>query len=188
MKWHHHFSYYAFSYRWITGVWGCCATSSLLDNHRLRPRVRMKHTVEYPRSATTLWCVHSHGTHQSNGQTQQGERRERLHTLYCRLCHLLILQKLALFPGLPTSSTLLEDGEGGRKQRSWYLLMLLALFIMDIQVDLHFPSHVSLEARDLISKVGTCTEFVIVSKIYITTTHWSTSFPGLPSPLVYSKL
>ena len=27
---------------------------------------------------------------------------------------------------------------------------------MDIQVDLHFPSHVSLEARDLISKVRIC--------------------------------
>ena len=82
VKWHHHFSYCAFSYRWITGVWGCRATSSLLDNHRLRPRVHMKHTVEYPRSATTLWCVHSHGTHHSNGQTQQGEReRETTHPL-----------------------------------------------------------------------------------------------------------
>ena len=32
---------------------------------------------------------------------------------------MLILQELALFSGLPTFSTLLEDGEGGRKQRSW---------------------------------------------------------------------
>ena len=55
---HSHISYCSFPCRWITGGWGCCVTSFLLDNHRLRPRVHTKHTIEYPRSATTLWCVH----------------------------------------------------------------------------------------------------------------------------------
>ena len=55
---HSHISYCSFPCRWITGGWGCCVTSFLLDNHRLRPRVHTKHTIEYPRSAATLWCVH----------------------------------------------------------------------------------------------------------------------------------
>ena len=188
---YHHISYYSFPYRWITGVWGCCATSFLLANHRLRPKVHMKHTVEYPRSAAALWCVHGslkpslfvlsleqkawvRGCVYRPVLTTPMARPNQGTRLYT--CRILVLcttrGSLSLVPRpLPSFLSLAVRLSILKAMRSWarpwergysnfvpgvccLQLCRLALFVVHIQVDLHFPSHVSLEARDLISKVS----------------------------------